>query len=647
MEKVVSLLKDLSKKVAAEGEKEAAQYDKFACFCKEQADEKLYNIEKSDAKIKDLTAEIDELNADINKLSQEISKLSKEITSLGNEIDRKTEKREKQHAVYQARAQDMNEAIDAAAAAIKALRDHKNSMKGAKVTNLVQILESPSLAKTVGAVSFLAKLSQAPKFQYQSNDIIATIEDLMAEFKQMKKDLDFAEHDTNSAFEKDRLGLQNEKKFKEKDRAEKEAISEDKTESMNAKKSDRSDEDADRNSDNNFMKKLTEQCEDTAQLFDQRSKSRADELTALSEATTSLQEGAAENYKANKKLNLAQVKAISGLPSFVQVASVQKQDSEQMQRVRDLLSNAAERTGSKALSAIAVRVSLAADHFVKVRGLIKDLIAKLKADAEAEATQKKNCDLGMSRAIEQRDKANAAIEAATGKITTYTANANSLKAEINSLTEQIAEHKKELNEATELRNDSKADNKETVRQAKEGKDAVEDALEILGKYYGFVQTRKYVPPNADRDGNTLSDLSPGFASEEYHGAGSEAKGIVGILEVILSDFQRTIDQTRSDEDKEQSDFEDLEKDLDDSVRRKNNRINKAKGELRDTEADILEEQQELKDTKENLANALEALEELEGSCVKGEETWEERKQKRLEEIEALKEALNILEDWQN
>merc|ERR1719265_2054226 len=124
----------------------------------------------------------------------------------------------------------MNEAIDACGAAIEALKDSKGAMKGAKVTNLLQV--SPLLSKAPAAVALLSKLSGAPKFQYQSNDIIATIEDLQASFKENKKDLDFTEHDVNSAFEKDRLGLANEKKFAEKERAEKEAISEDKQETL-------------------------------------------------------------------------------------------------------------------------------------------------------------------------------------------------------------------------------------------------------------------------------------------------------------------------------------------------------------------------------------------------------------------------------
>merc|ERR1719247_3674944 len=92
MEKVITLLKDLSTKVAAEGKKEAAQYDKYACFCKEQADEKLYSIEKSDAKISRLNAEIKELDS---------------------AIEEKTEKRDKEHDEYLVKAKDMNEAIEA------------------------------------------------------------------------------------------------------------------------------------------------------------------------------------------------------------------------------------------------------------------------------------------------------------------------------------------------------------------------------------------------------------------------------------------------------------------------------------------------------------------------------------------------------
>merc|ERR1719199_704791 len=170
MEKVIGLLKDLSAKVAAEGKKEAAAYDKYACFCKEQADEKLYAIEKSEAKIADLKAEIKKLDSEIAELNSDISDLSKKISKLENEIEKKTKKREKEHAVYQVKATDLNEAIAACGAAIDALKDSKAEMQGAKLS-LVQAKAGAVKTQSPKAVALLAKLNAAPKYQYQGNDI--------------------------------------------------------------------------------------------------------------------------------------------------------------------------------------------------------------------------------------------------------------------------------------------------------------------------------------------------------------------------------------------------------------------------------------------------------------------------------------------
>merc|ERR1719203_1191028 len=82
VQKVIELLKKLSAQVEADGKKEAAQYDKFSCFCKEQADEKLYAIEKSTAKIEELDAEITDLDALIASLADDIGKLTKKITMI-------------------------------------------------------------------------------------------------------------------------------------------------------------------------------------------------------------------------------------------------------------------------------------------------------------------------------------------------------------------------------------------------------------------------------------------------------------------------------------------------------------------------------------------------------------------------------------
>jgi len=645
MEKVIGLLKGLSTKVAADGAKEAAAYDKYSCFCKEQADEKLYSIEKSDDKLASLKAQIQELETAISELNAQVSQLSKKISGLEGEIDQKTKKRANQRAAYEVKAKDMNEAIGACGAAIDALKGSKDDMTGAKL-NLAQV----ATEKVLGAA--------APKFEYQSNDIIATLESLLATFKSMKKDLDFEESDVNSAFESTRLGLQNEKKFAEKERDEKEAVVESKTEEMETAKNDRDEEQKDRDADQSFMDELTKDCESKAQTFDQRSSTRADELSTLNEATAELEKGAVPNFGANKNLvdlqkKPAVVKKSAVAPvavSFLQTINKHEESRKvaALAKVLEFLQGAAGKSGSIALTNAAMRVKMSEDHFVKVRALINDLIAKLKADALSEASQKSTCDKGMKKAISDRDEANAKIEVANAKITSFTAKKEELKSQISQLESDIADLSKALLEATELRNDDKADHSKTVGMSEEAIDSVKLALGLLQDFYkkAFVQTSKYTPPKADRSGNTVGDLAPAVADEAYHGSQSESKGIVGILEVILSDFERTKKQTESDEKDSKAAFDELEKDTKADIKAKETSIGKKDGELADTRSDIIDQQQALSDAQELFDSSKRSLESLEAMCVAGEETWEERKKKREDEIEALKNAMEILNNWQ-
>ena len=56
---------------------------------------------------------------------------------------------------------------------------------------------------------------------------------------------------------------------------------------------------------------------------------------------------------------------------------------------------------------------MAADHCVKVRGLILDLTARIKNDPKAEASQKSSCNNEMASTTLNRDSANAKIAADT------------------------------------------------------------------------------------------------------------------------------------------------------------------------------------------------------------------------------------------
>merc|ERR1719421_1204820 len=101
----------------------------------------------------------------------------------------------------------------------------------------------------------------------------------------------------------------------------------------------------------------------------------------------------------------------------------------------------------------------------------------------------------------------------------------------------------------------------------------------------LAQTGKYVPPLSDREGNTVGDLAPEVFKADYHGAQSESKGIIGILEVILSDFERTETKTEEEEAISKEAFEMFEKDTNDEVEAKNKKIEGLEKQIADVKSE--------------------------------------------------------------
>merc|ERR1719408_224237 len=106
---------------------------------------------------------------------------------------------------------------------------------------------------------------------------------------------------------------------------------------------------------------------------------------------------------------------------------------------------------SSILATLAIKIQdgSGVDHFVKVRTMIKDMIAKLEADAEAEETQKGWCDENMKSAMEKRDENIAALEGDQADVT-------EAKATIDALTAQIAATQAEIKELYVALNEAKA-----------------------------------------------------------------------------------------------------------------------------------------------------------------------------------------------
>merc|ERR1711972_768803 len=102
-------------------------------------------------------------------------------------------------------------------------------------------------------------------------------------------------------------------------------------------------------------------------------------------------------------------------------------------------------------------------------------------------------------------------------------------------------------EATKIRNEEHETNMQTIKDAKEGQAAVEQALVILKEFYAKAG-----------DATALlqqQPVAPEIFDRPYKGMQSENGGVVGMLEVIESDFARLEAETKASEVTAQKEYD--------------------------------------------------------------------------------------------
>merc|ERR1719265_136909 len=201
--------------------------------------------------------------------------------------------------------------------------------------------------------------------------------------------------------------------------------------------------------------------------------------------------------------------------------------------------------------------------------MISDLITRLEEEAAAEADQKAWCDENMETTTAERNAAQLEIEKLNALFTEKNALKDSLAEDITTLSTEISDLTKGLNEETVLRETEKDENDKTLAESQAGLAAVEGAIEVLNAFYNpgsFIQKQKpsntaegydrFVAEGAGSDGKTVDDMAPGAGDMgEYGGKTDASKSIIGLLEVIKSDFENSITKTEADEDAAQGAYD--------------------------------------------------------------------------------------------
>jgi len=258
------------------------------------------------------------------------------------------------------------------------------------------------------------------------------------------------------------------------------------------------------------------------------------------------------------------------------------------------------------------------DPFAKVKGLISDLLKKLMEEADAEASAKEKCDADLADYRAKKEEQTSTVEELTATIDTKSAMSSKLKGEVEALTESLSDLVEAQDKMDTVRKEEQAEYTQAVSDMELGLQGVEIALRALSEYYA-------------KEGKSHQ------ASEDA------ASGIIGMLEVVKSDFTVDLAKIKETESLAQSDYESLsqanalektskEKDVEYKTK-ESAALDKA---VADASTDRAAMQEELAATDEY-------LEAREKQCADKVDTYAERKERREAEIAGLKEALSILE----
>merc|ERR1719210_2344746 len=209
------------------------------------------------------------------------------------------------------------------------------------------------------------------------------------------------------------------------------------------------------------------------------------------------------------------------------------------------LKSRAQQLDSRVLSALAGRVS--DDPFAKVKKMIKDLLVRLMEEANEEAEHKGWCDTELATNEQTRKEKTDAVETLHAEIDELEASIAKLTEEIAELTEAVAALDAAMAKATKLRQEEKAKNKETVEDSQEAQTAVAQAITVLKEFYAKAGEATALLQQ--------QPVAPEIFESPYKGMQAENGGVIGMLEVIMSDFARLEADTKAAEAAAQKEYD--------------------------------------------------------------------------------------------
>eukprot|EP00429_Kryptoperidinium_foliaceum_P100289 CAMPEP_0176249834 /NCGR_PEP_ID=MMETSP0121_2-20121125/34176_1 /TAXON_ID=160619 /ORGANISM="Kryptoperidinium foliaceum, Strain CCMP 1326" /LENGTH=676 /DNA_ID=CAMNT_0017589535 /DNA_START=81 /DNA_END=2111 /DNA_ORIENTATION=+ len=649
----------MQQKVIAQAEQAQKIYGEVSETCESRSRQLHFEIKTMKGQVEELKADVSEAAAKGEALTTKIKDLGGSIAEDEAELKSATEMRKKDEAAFSEEEKELMEMLDSLKRA-QAIIERQGGASLAQLSGtdgLVQVLETMVEANAINFddADRLTSLLQssassadgdedeetgAPStdsYQSKSGGVMDVLENLAEKTEDQLDALRKQETSALQNYELKKQALEDQTRFGKKDMesAKKDLASA--GEGRAKADGDLQTVSKDLAENIKVLNELHRDCMAKASSFEEEASSRGDELKALAEAKkviTDMTGGASKQTYDLAQEDSEDGDADADSVSFVQLRSKAKARARAKARsgnaglhVVHLVRKLAMASHNPELSQLASRMGVAlraesddtADPFEKVRAMLSDMVSKLEEEAGDDAKKKAWCDKEKKETGAKKGDKEDDIEVLTTKIEEMTASSMKLKEEVAVLEKELGALTKFQAEADRLRAKEKEVYGRDRPELERGLDGVKKALRTLKEYYASGDDAKH-----DADGG---------------GAG----GVIGMLEVVESDFSKQLAEIIAEEERAQREYDTLTKENQISKATKDADVKFKSKEATELGKAVSETQGDLSSVNAEYSAIMEYWSQIQKTCAAKAEPYEVRVKTREKEIEGLKQALDTLE----
>jgi len=620
--KVLELLGNLKDKVTEEGNVAAKEHKEFTEYCRSMKQDLEHSISRNNDKIDEFAATLQKANSEIERLTAEISDLAAKIQQEEEDLSKAKALRKEQNDDFLSGQKDLEDTVDTLVRAVGLLRKaglgfiQAPQMKAvlAQVAETLSTVMDAAVIDTASKEKLQAMLQehddgddegaaggfqqpQAKAYESHSGNIIEMIEELKLKAEGELSDLRKEEMQRQHAFDQLEQGLADSINTANRDRKNNQNALAQNQETAGKSEGDHANEKNSLSQNDESLKTSTEQCAQRSEDFKAEVASREEELGAIGKAIEILSDPTFAS-------------ANSARTSFLQVRDDRRQGA--VDEIRGL----ARQFRSVGLAQLAIRA--AEDPFGKVKGLIREMIDRLKKKAAEEADHNAYCVSERKTNVEKRDDVQGKRDGFAARLEKAQATQAQLKEEVAALSGELADLEANTAEATKIRTEEEASYNTAAEEFRVGLDGLQKATQVLREYY-----------------------SQGGA---HNKASDSATGIIGMLEVAEQDMSNSQAQAEMAETNAARDYKKMMQESEVNKATMQASVKSKEGELARLAESITDLQSDVDGADEELKAILDYLEKLKESCTHKPQSFEDRAAARQQEIEGLKRALEILDN---